>query len=86
MAIYLELSTEFDVEDEYWSAIEQLQNHVRTIPSRAQLPRKELEASIVEPDLVVDLEWSLSDVSVVKGLRLLFVDRRILVRVVPQLV
>ena len=56
MAVYLELSTRFDVGDECCSAIEQLQNHVRTIPSRAQLPRKELEVQIVEPDLVVDLE------------------------------
>ena len=85
MAIYLELLTEFDVRDEYRSAIEQFQNHVRTIPSRAQLPRKELEVRIVEPDLVVDLEGSSSDVAVVKGLRLLFIDRRVLVHVVPQL-
>ena len=56
MAVYLELLTEFDVGDEYRSVVEQLQKHVRTIPSRALLPRKELKARIVEPDLIVDLE------------------------------
>ena len=56
MAVYLELSIVLCVGDEYRSAVEQLQNHVRTIPSGAQLSREELEARIVEPDLVVDLE------------------------------
>ena len=44
MAIYLELSTGFRVRDEYCSAVEQFQNHVRTIPSGVQLSREELEA------------------------------------------
>ena len=83
MAVYLELSTGFSVGDVYRSAVEQLQNHVRTIPSGAQLSRKELEARIVEPDLVVDMKLSSSDVSVMEGLGLLFVDRRVLV--LPQL-
>ena len=56
MAVYLELSTGFDVGDEYRSAVEQLQNHVRTIAFGAQLLREELEARIIEPDFVVDLE------------------------------
>ena len=56
MAVYLKLSTGFRDGDEYRSAVEQFQNHIRTIPSRAQLSKKELEARIVEPDLVVDLE------------------------------
>ena len=85
MAVYLELLTRFDIGDEYRFAIEQLKNHVRTIPSGAQLSRKDLEERIVEPDVVVNLEWSSSDVSVVEGLGLLFEDRRVLVRIVPQL-
>ena len=56
MTVYIELSTTFDVGDEYRSIIEQLQNHERTIPLRAQLSRKDLEARIVELDLVVDLK------------------------------
>ena len=56
MAVYLELLTGFDVGDEYRSTVEQLQNPVRTIPSRAQLPRKELEARIIELDIVVNLK------------------------------
>ena len=55
MAVYLELSTGFRVGDEYYCAVEQFQNHVRTIPSGAQLSREEFEARVVEPDLVVDL-------------------------------
>ena len=85
MAIYLELLTGLRVRDEYCSAVEQFQNHIGTIPSGAQLSWEEFEARVVEPDLVVDLEWSSSDMSVVEGLGLLLVDRRILVRVVPQL-
>ena len=85
MAVYLELPTGLRVEDKYRSSVEQFQNHIGTIPSEAQLSREELEARVVEPDLVVDLEWSSSDVSVVEGLGLLLVDLRVLVRVVPQL-
>ena len=85
MDVYLELSTGLGVGDEYRSAVEQFQNHIRTIPFGEQLSREEFEAWIVEPDLVVDLEWSSSDVSVVEGLGLLLVDRRILVRIMPQL-
>ena len=85
MVVYPELSTGLRIGDEYYSAVEQFQNHVWTIPSGAQLSREEFEAGIVELDLVADLEWSSSDVSVVEGLGLLFVDRRVLVRVVPQL-
>ena len=84
MAVYLELLTGLRVWDEYRSAVEQFQNHIGTIPSGAKLSREELEARVVEPDLVVDLEWSSSDVSVVEGLGLLLVDRRDLVRIVPQ--
>ena len=85
MSVYLELSTGLRIGDEYCSAVEQFQNHVGTIPSGAQLSREEFEMGIVEPDLVADLEWSSLDVSVVEGLGLLFVDRRVLVRIVPQL-
>ena len=56
MAVYLELLTGFRVGDEYRSTVKQFQNHVRTIPSGAQLSREEFEARVVEPDLVVDLE------------------------------
>ena len=56
MGVYLELSTGLRVGDEYCSAVEQFQNHVGTIPYGAQLFREELEARVVEPDLVVDLE------------------------------
>ena len=84
MAVYLELSTGLRIGDEYCSAVEQFQNHIGTIPSGAQLSREEFEAGIVELDLVADLEWSSSDVSVVEGLGLLLVDRHVLVRVVPQ--
>ena len=56
MAVYLELSTGLRIRDEYCSAVEQFQNHVWTIPSRAQFFREEFEAGIVEPDLVADLE------------------------------
>ena len=83
MVVYLELSTSLRVRDEYCSAIEQFQNHVGTIPSGAQLPREELEARVVKPDLVVDIEWSSSDVSVVEGLGFLLVDRRASTLVVP---
>ena len=85
MVVYLELSTGLRVGDEYRSAVEQFQNHIGTIPSGAQLSREEFEAGIVEPDLVIDLEWLSSDVSVVEGLGLLLVDRCIFIRVVPQL-
>ena len=85
MAVYLELSTGLRIGDEYCSAVEQFQNHIGTIPSEAQLSREELEARVVEPDLVVDLEWSSSYMSVVEGLGLLLIDLRVLVRVVPQL-
>ena len=85
MAVYLELLTGLTIGDEYCSAVEQFQNHVWTIPSGAQLSREEFEAGIVEPDLVADLEGSSSDVSILEGLGLLLVDRRVLVRVVPQL-
>ena len=84
MAVYLELSTGLRIWDEYCSAVEQFQNHIGTIPYGAQLSKEEFEAGIVEPDLVADLEWSSSDVSVVEGLGLLLVDRRVLVRVMPQ--
>ena len=56
MAVYLELSISLRVGDEYCSTVEQFQNHIGTIPSRAQLSREELEAGIVELDLVADLE------------------------------
>ena len=56
MAVYLKFFTGFRVGDEYRSAVEQFQNYVRSIPFGAQLSREELEARIVEPDLVVDLE------------------------------
>ena len=56
MAVYLELSTGLRIGDEYCSAVEQLQNHVGTIPSGVQLSREEFEVGIVEPDLVADLE------------------------------
>ena len=56
MVVYLELSTGQWVEDEYHSAVEKFQNHIGTIPSRVQLSREELEARVVELDLVVDLE------------------------------
>ena len=85
MVVYLELSTGLRVGDEYYSAVEQFQNHIGTIPSGAQLSREELESRVVKPDLVVDLEWLSSDVSIVEGLGLLLVDRRVLVRVVRQL-
>ena len=85
MVVYLELSIGLRVRDEYCSAVEQFQNHIGTIPSGAQLSREELEARVVKPDLVVDLEWSSSDVSVVEGLGLLLVDRRVLVRVMHLL-
>ena len=89
MAVYLELSTGLRIRDEYYSAVEHFQNHIGIIPSGAQLSREELEARVVEPDLVVDLEWSSSDMSVVKGLGLLLVDsphfrtRRALTLVTP---
>ena len=38
---------------------------------------------MVEPDLINDLKGSSSDVLIMKGLGLLFVDLRVLVRVVP---
>ena len=44
------------VGDEYRSAMKRFQNHIGTIPSGAQLSREELEARVVEPDLVVDLK------------------------------
>ena len=56
MAVNLELSAGLKVGDEYRSAVEKFQNHVRTIPSGAQLSKEEFEARIVEPELVVDLE------------------------------
>ena len=56
MAVYLELSTGLRIGDKYCSTVEQFQNHVRTIPSGAQLSKEEFEAGIVEPDLVADLE------------------------------
>ena len=56
MAIYLELSTGLRIGDEYCSAVEQFQNHIGTIPYEAQFSREELEARVVKPDLVVDLE------------------------------
>ena len=83
MTVYLELSSGFDVRDEYGSALKQLQNHIWTIPSRAQLPRKELKARIIEPDLILDLKSSSFEVSVMKGPYLFFVNLRVLVRVVP---
>ena len=85
MAVYLELSTGLRIRDEYCYAVEKFENHIGTIPSGAQLSREELEARVVKPDIVVDLEWSSSDMSVVEGLGLLLVDRRVLVLVVPQL-
>ena len=51
MAIYLELFAGSDVRDEHGSVLKQLQNHIRTIPSQAQLPMKELKARIVELEL-----------------------------------
>ena len=56
MGVYLELSIDLRVGDEYRFAAEQFKNHIGTIPSGAQLSREELEARIVEPNLVVDLE------------------------------
>ena len=56
MVAYLEFLTGLRIKDEYCSAVEQFQNHIGTIPSRAQLSREELEARVVKPDLVVDLE------------------------------
>ena len=56
MAVYLEFLIGLGIRDEYCSAVEEFQNHVRTIPSRAQLSREEFEAGIIEPDLVADLE------------------------------
>ena len=56
MVVYLELSTGLRVRDEYCSAVEQFQNHIGTIPSGAQLSREELEARVVKPNLVVDVE------------------------------
>ena len=85
MAAYLELSTGFRVGDEYRSTVEKFQNHVRTIASGVQLSREEFEARIVELDLVIDLEWSSSDVSFVEGLGLFLVNHHVLVHVVPQL-
>ena len=83
MAIYLELSARFDVKDKYGSTFKQLQTHIKIVPSRAQLPWKELKTRIIEPNLIIDLKSSSSYVSVMKGLSLLFVDLRVLVRVVP---
>ena len=56
MAVYLELSTGLRIRNEYCSAVEQFENHIGTIPSGAQLSREELEARVVKPDLVIDLE------------------------------
>ena len=56
MVVYLELLTALRFGDEYCSSVEQLVNHIGTIPSRVQLYREEFEAGIVEPDLVADLE------------------------------
>ena len=56
MVVYLELLTGFRVRDEYCSTVEKVQNHIGTILSGAQLSREELEARVVEPELVVDLE------------------------------
>ena len=82
MAVYLELSARSDVEDEYASTLRQFLNHVQTIPSWAQLPKKEFKARIVELDLIVDLKSS-SDVSFMKGLHIFFVNLYVLVPVVP---
>ena len=56
MEVYLKLSTGLRIIDEYCFAVEQFQNHIVAIPSGAQLSREELEARVVKPDLVVDLE------------------------------
>ena len=56
MVVYLELSTGLRIGDEYCSAVEKFQNHIGTIPSGVQLSMEELEARVVEPDLVVDQE------------------------------
>ena len=83
MAIYLELFARLDIRDKYRSALIQLPNHVRTVSSQAQLPRKELKVRIIESYLIIDLKGSSFGVPVMKGLSLLFVDLRVLVRVVP---
>ena len=56
MAVYLEWSIGLRVGDEYPSAVEKFQSHIGTILSGAQLSKEELEARVVEQDLVVDLE------------------------------
>ena len=58
ITIYLELSVRFDVRDKYGSTFKKLQNLIRIVPSRMQLPWKELKGRIVEPDLIIDLKIS----------------------------
>ena len=83
MTIYLGFSARSDVGDEYISAFKQLQNQIRTIQLRAQLPRKELKARIVESYLIVGLKSSSFEMSVIKILCLFFVNLRVLVCVMP---
>ena len=61
------------------TTLEPLMNH----PIASAVPMKDFKAGIVEPDLIVDLKGSSSNMSIVKGLRLFLVNHRILVRVVP---
>ena len=83
MGIYLELFCKFDVRNKYGSALKQFHNHIRTVPSCAQPPLKELKVRILELYVIIDLKGSSSHVPIMKGLGLLFVDLYILVHVVP---